>query len=144
MTNIMVDAISLKLCQKGDVMSTQKSVKINEVNYPASSVVQSLERVNKELLKLIKKYEKMVDAGIEPKEEIVFYKDMEFRGEQDIMDAYGSAMITWHRVELIRNELEQIRDYNFHLNDDIKLSVMFFKKMRNNILSDLHDLKYGD
>ena len=60
MTNIMVDAISLKLCQKGDAMSTQKSVKINEVNYPASSVVQSLERVNKELLKLIKKYEKMV------------------------------------------------------------------------------------
>lgn len=140
----MVDAISLKLCQKGDAMSTQKSVKINEVNYPASSVVQSLERVNKELLKLIKKYEKMVDAGIEPKEEIVFYKDMEFRGEQDIMDAYGGAMITWHRVKLIRNELEKIRDYNFHLNDDIKLTVIFFKKMRNNILSDLNDFKYGD
>ena len=60
------------------------------------------------------------------------------------MDAYGGAMITWHRVELIRNELKKIRDYNFHLNDDIKLTVMFFKKMRNNILSDLNDFKYGD
>lgn len=114
-------------------------MKIDGVEISDYSKDLAFKEVIKDMNKLIDKYYKSANSSAEKKEEVVYYKGVPFYSEKEALEYYGCTGITFRRYEIITKQLEDIKEYNSHLNEDKKFALHLLK----NIKSWLSEEAYG-
>lgn len=112
-------------------------MRIDGVEISNYGQMKGYEAVIKDIERLLKKYRKLANDDSLRKDEVVYYKDGEYRNEYDTSGAYGWGLISGKRRELINQELEDIKKYNQHFNEDTKFAARLVSDIKSSLEDDL-------